>query len=298
MLRNGLSKEFIRFLNKELSSKGLSTSEIIEIKPVYGGSINESFAIYTEREHFFIKINSASAFPKMFEKEKIGLELLKASSPLTVPLAYLVGEFNGSSFLLMEYIDSTSAMLNFWEDFGRGLAQLHQNTQDSFGLDHDNYIGTLVQKNSRNADWPAFFIENRLHYQAKLAFDKGRLEKTLLYDLEKLYLKLNVIFPKESPVLLHGDLWSGNFMVGKLGEPVIMDPAVYFGHREMDLAMMHLFGGFDRKLFDAYHEVYPLENGWENRIEVCNLYPLLVHVNLFGGSYANRVRIVLERILS
>jgi len=252
MMREGISDHLIAHLNKKLSNTGLSTSDIIKVSPVYGGSINDSFELSTQKERFFIKINSASEFPKMFEKEEAGLVLLKESTPLTVPNTHLIGEHNGSSFLLMEHIDSAAANSNFWEVFGRGLAQLHKNTKDHFGLNYDNYIGSLNQKNSQKADWISFF----------------------------------------------SDLWSGNFMVGKNGEPVIMDPAVYFGHREMDLAMMHLFGGFDRKLFDAYHEVYPLAKGWESRIEVCNLYPLLVHVNLFGGSYGNRVKKVLDRILA
>lgn len=296
MLRNGISKEMSAYLNQELSNNGLSTSDIIKMSPVYGGSINESFTITTQKERFFIKINSASEFPMMFEREKAGLELLRVSTALKVPFIHLLGEHDGLSFLLMENIEPAAPKPNFWEDFGRGLAQLHQNTQEQFGLNYDNYIGSLIQKNSKKKDWLSFFIENRLHYQAKLAFEKGLVKKSLLQDLEQLYLKLDAIFPKEPPALCHGDLWSGNFMVGKNGEPVIMDPAIYFGHREMDLAMMHLFGGFNRKLYDAYHEVYPLTSGWENRIEVCNLYPLLVHVNLFGEGYVSRVKNILEKL--
>jgi len=230
----------------------------------------------------------------MFEKEANGLKLLQAINTFTIPEVIAVGETEKETFLILEWIESTSPETNFWQHFGKQLAQLYQNTHAMFGLDHDNYMGSLHQNNHQHANWIDFFVIERLQPQIKLAMNHGQMYASDLSKFENLFKRLSEIFPEESPALLHGDLWSGNYMVGNHGEPVIMDPAVYYGHREMDIAMTRLFGGFNPKMYETYQAHYPLEKGWEDRIDICNLYPLLIHVNLFGGSYARQVQQIIR----
>jgi fructosamine-3-kinase len=270
----------------------LEVGDLISKRSVSGGSINDAFEIETSSGKFFLKINSASRFPNMFEAEKRGLELLAQSSFL-VPKPLKVGVAGDTQFILMEWIEKGAPKEGFWDQFGRSLAKLHSITSKQFGLDHDNYIGSLPQCNSEHGNWAGFYREDRLVPQMKLAEKNGRLTSQMKNGFEGLFRSLENIFPNENPSLLHGDLWSGNMMVAANGTPCIFDPAVYYGHREMDLAMMALFGGFGDAWVDAYNEVYTLESGWRERIPLGQLYPLMVHVNLFGGGYTSSV----ERIL-
>ena len=265
------------------------------LKPLLGGSINEAYQLQTSCGHFFIKINNTKRYPGMFKQEAKGLELLKNAKAIKIPKVILTGESDDTSFIILEFIAGAVLQPGFWQTFGQQLAQLHQHTNDSFGLDYDNYIGSLHQNNQQHATWPEFFINERLQAQIKMARDHHQMDSSVISKFENLFSRLNELFPNEPPALLHGDLWSGNFMTGNNGEPVIMDPAVYYGHREMDLAMTKLFGGFDNQLYRSYHEQYPLEKGWEERVDICNLYPLMVHVNLFGGSYLLQVKRIVNR---
>lgn len=262
---------------------------------VGGGSINETFKITTNKGPFFVKKNSATRFPGMFEKEATGISLLGDSKEIEVPNIVAVGQGSNDAFLILDFINSGSKSSLFWSKFGAQLASMHKHTTESFGLDHDNYIGSLYQRNKKHNNWCDFFREERLQYQVKMARDSGSVNSSDIQSFERFYKELDSIFPKEPPSLLHGDLWSGNFMVNQDGQPVIIDPAVYYGHREMDLGMTQLFGGFDQQFYESYNYSFPLEKGWKERIQYCNLYPLLVHVNLFGGGYVNSVRSVISR---
>ena len=195
----------------------------------------------------------------------------------------------------MEYIATGSPGADFWDTFGQGLARLHKRTQKMFGLDHDNFIGSLQQSNRMHTSWEDFFINERLEAQYKLARDAGRAGSDTGRPLQNLYSRLSDFFPPEPPALLHGDLWSGNYMVDSSGMAVIADPAVYYGHRLMDLGMSKLFGGFSSAFYQAYNDAWPLEKNWPESIEIANLYPLLAHVNLFGGSYLQSVHSILKR---
>jgi len=291
-----ISNTFKVHLEKALKNAQLTNSPIESVNTVSGGSVNRAYQLQCGKEHFFLKVNRLDTFPKMFEKEELGLNLLRKSSAIAVPKVLLKGEFEDQAYLVLEFVETSRPIKNYWELFGEGLAQLHQNSAQKFGLDYNNYNGSLVQVNDFRSDWISFFIENRLMEQQRQARNKGRLDAQLSDMLEKLYPKLNSIFPIEKPALIHGDLWSGNYLV-KNGMPCFMDPAVYYGHREVDLAMTLLFGGFDKKIYKSYHANFPLESGWEQRVDLLNLYPLLVHVNLFGASYAQRVKSILKRYL-
>ena len=285
----------------ERLSVHLGTNVDIERQmPVGGGSINDAYRLDTNQGPFFVKINSADRFPSMFEAEADGLKRLRATNTIRVPMVIASGEDHDDSYLLLEHIEGGLKTPVFWEGFGRSLARLHGYTNSTFGLDRDNYIGSLKQVNTPHAKWDDFFIHCRLEPQVKMARDSpgpgtGDIGMGDVLRFERLYAKLPSLFPDEPPALMHGDLWCGNFLCAASGKPVLIDPAVYFGHREMEIAMTKLFGGFEPGFYSAYIDERPMEPGWEERVDLCNLYPLLVHMNLFGGGYAQRVRQSLKR---
>lgn len=282
-------------IEKSLAEKFNLQFSILDSQSIGGGCINHAHQLKTNHGNFFLKWNDAKSFPTMFESEAKGLSLLRATNTLFIPEISSVGEDAENSFLLLEWIEPGKKQKNFRKDFGKNLALLHQHTSEYFGLDHDNYIGSLSQKNKPHASWTEFFIQQRLEPQVKLAVDAGKLSNQFITKLSNLYNALPEILPEENPSLLHGDLWNGNFMVAPNGFACLMDPAVYYGHREMDLAMTRLFGGFDPEFYQSYHETFPLEKNAPSRVDIYNLYPLLVHVNLFGGGYVQQVKSILSR---
>ncbi len=262
---------------------------ILDSFPIHGGDINRSARLHTEAGAFFLKWNDTSQ-ADMFTKEAKGLELLaSAQSGLIIPEVILKGDH----FLLLSYIEE-GAIGNAYL-FGSKLALLHKTTNELFGLDHNNYIGVLPQSNHYYPNWLDFFVRERIEPQVKMAIDSGRIDSSLVSIFDRVLNFTYVRFPDEPPALLHGDLWNGNYMWTKDGRTAIYDPAVYFGHREMDIAMTRLFGGFDRQFYDGYNDIYPLEEGVEERIKLCNLYPILVHTNLFGGGYADKATHLLKQ---
>ncbi|MFZ5553701.1 MAG: fructosamine kinase family protein [Bacteroidota bacterium] len=277
-----------RFLEKEAVT-------IKKAVPAHGGSINESFVLETTEGKFFLKRNDANLFPGMFEAESRGLNQLAITQTIKVPDPYFCGNFKGQGFLVMEYIQPGLQDEGFWEKFGLALAELHKKTAENYGYEENNYIGSLPQSNKQHRQWFEFFAEERLRPLVQKATEKNLLLRTEIEMFEKLYHKLDGFFPVELPALLHGDLWSGNFLCSVNGPPVIFDPAIYYGHREMDIAMSKLFGGFQQRFYSAYNEARPLEKGWEERAEVCNLYPLLVHLILFGSGYHKQIELTLRK---
>ena len=279
-----LPNEIKSRLEKELGSK------ITGVKYAGGGSINQCAILESAKGKHFVKWNHALHYPGMFDAESKGLKVLKKHCGFMLPEVLATGTEDVLSFLLMTYLEKGPVD---WEKAGRLLAELHSVTSNEFGFDHNNYIGSLPQYNNVHTTWGEFFVHQRLMPQIELAIDEGKLDHSDLSLFEKFFAKVHELFPVEKPSLLHGDLWSGNMLFSNQG-PAIYDPAVYFGHREMDIAMTKLFGGFPESFYVSYNEVYPMEKGWQKRIDYCNLYPLLVHVNLFGGGYVNDVRNILR----
>jgi fructosamine-3-kinase len=273
---------------KALLNHYFSGAEITELS---GGDINQVYKVVKERKISVVKINSKADFPLMFEKEARGLELLKMS--ITTPTIFKIQEHGAYQFLEIEYFEEITKNKSFWMDFGHKLAKTHQNSSKSFGLEYDNFIGSLVQMNAQKATWESFLIEMRLMPMIEMAVNSGEVNFVEAKIIEKFYKKINDLIPIEPASLIHGDLWSGNYIASKSG-PVLIDPAVYYGHREIDLAMMKLFGGFDPLFFNAYNEVNSLEKGWESRVQYHQLYPLLVHLNLFGRSYWEQIQKILN----
>ncbi|GAB4251535.1 MAG: fructosamine kinase family protein [Vicingaceae bacterium] len=282
-----MQNRLIKHIEQQLNA------DILSFSFVGGGSINQTFLLNTSRGNYFIKLNSSVKFPDMFYKEEKGLNTIAVTKTIQTPKIILNDSFEDTAFLILEYIPQGIESSAFWERFGASLALLHKHSNNFFGFTEDNYIGSLIQMNTPKNSWVEFFITCRLLPQIKQATHK--LSKNTIERFEVLFKKLQDIFPDEKPALLHGDLWSGNFLVNQHQEPVLIDPAVYYGHREMDLAMTRLFGGFDKIFYNAYNNAFALEKGWEERADICNLYPLLVHVNLFGGAYVNSVETVLKK---
>lgn len=268
---------------------------ITEGLPVHGGDINQVYKLLTNEGTFIIKINQADLLG-LFEKEAQGLELLRKNSDFRIPSVITTNTFQDGQFILMEYISSGEKNTRYWEEFGEQLALMHRKTNQCFGLDHSNYIGSLSQSNEPHSKWSSFYFHERILKQLDLLKDQQQLSFSP-EQLTALHERIEVLFSEQPSSLLHGDLWSGNCMVDERNTPVLIDPAVYYGHREMDLAMTLLFGGFDEPFYSAYNRVFPLETDWRNRIEMCQLYPLLVHANLFGGHYINSCKsIILKNI--
>ncbi len=225
------------------------------------------------------------------------MKILATYSPIRTPAVINIGEIGEKNYLLIEFIEKSVATARFWEDFGQSLAQQHQVTNETFGLDHDNHIGRLHQKNMPKGAWVDFFIENRLEPQLQMAEVSGKVNTNVRQKFDNLYSKLTSLLPEEDPALLHGDLWSGNFMAATDGKVFIFDPAVFYGHREAEVAFTHMFGGFDKLFYSTYNEQFSLLSGFDERIDLYNLYPLLVHLNLFGASYLSGISQTLAKYL-
>lgn len=290
-----ISSEIVHAINQWLLQKADHSSAIRDTDELSGGCINQCYRLNTGNASYFVKYNFTDRFPGMFAAEAKGLSLLKSAQTIHVPEVLYQSEAGEYAFLLLEYIAEGNKSRDFWENFGRNLAGLHRASHEHFGLDHDNYIGSLPQMNNHCQSWEEFLVLNRLSPLVKKAFDQKLLSREDINGFERLYPKLENLLPKEKPALLHGDLWSGNFRVNSNGEASIIDPAVYYGHREMDIAMTKLFGGFSAEFYDFYNDENPLEKGWEKRVEFNQLYPLLVHLILFGSSYAQQIRHIVRK---
>lgn len=278
----------------EIISQYDGSCDLTNVQRIGGGCINEAFKITCTYGSFFIKTNSVSELDS-FEKEAQGLKKLTETSIIKTPEVYRTGQTQLSSFLLMEWIEGGNKSASFWEKFGRKLARQHQISSNTFGFDYDNYIGRLPQSNSRHPGWSDFFISERIEPQIRLASSKRLLDKKTKRDFEIVLTKLDRLIPPEPPALLHGDLWGGNFLCNENNEPILIDPAIHFGHRETEMAFTTLFSGFDQKFYDAYQNEFPLMPGFDERVELHNLYPLLVHVNLFGPSYLSGIKQTLKK---
>lgn len=261
---------------------------------VHGGDISQCYALETTEGNFFLKVQEGSIPEGFFEKEYRGLVRLMESQSVAVPAPLFYGSADGQQFLVIEFIHKAPPQQNFWRVFAERLAVLHRCSDSLFGLSEDNYIGTLPQINRQEEDWGVFYAYRRLEPLIRRCVDEQLLSKSLMRSSDRLFGLLSGFFPPEKPALLHGDLWGGNYLSGSEGMPVLFDPAVYYGNREMDLAMTRLFGGFDRKFYWYYEDYFPLAEGWQERIPICQLYPLLVHALLFGGGYVQQVRNILS----
>ena len=262
---------------------------------VQGGDINEAWQLLSAGTCYFLKLNEADRFPGMFAMEAAGLQALRNNSSIIVPQTIQYGLLQEKQWLLLQWIEKGSSNTDSLKNFGAALARMHQQPQAYFGWQQHNYIGSLQQVNTQQDNWAAFYTQCRIMPLVKILFDKHIFSKQDLQHAAALCTAADNLFPQEPPALLHGDLWAGNYMINAGGKAVLYDPAVYFGHREMDIAMTLLFGGFSQSFYDAYNEQYPLQQGWRDRLPLTQLYPLLVHAVLFGGHYVARTREIISK---
>jgi len=252
-----------------------------------GGCISDAYKLTTsEGSNYLLKYHSGIS-NDMFEKEANGLKELAKPNAIRIPNVLSFDK----DYILLEFITSGSKKKNFFEDFGRRFAEMHKYTANEYGFYEDNYIGSNPQKNIPNeiekTSWVSFYLNKRILFQLQLAEKLGNSTSELRKGISKLEEKIVTIIggSNEKPSLLHGDLWGGNYMVDENGDAVLIDPAVYYGHREADLGMTKLFGGFGSEFYKAYHETFPLDDGYEYRENIYKLYHVLNHLNLFGGGY-------------
>ncbi len=274
MIKNNILIQIEEFFNEKITV----------LNQITGGCINDAYKIKTAKGRiYFLKINN-SPQPQMFESEAAGLLELKKANAINVPEVIHVS----TNFLLLEYIPKGVKNKNFWEMFGRSFAMLHKFTASSYGFYTDNFLGSNIQINhpGTSLTWSEFFFTNRLLFQFKLAEKNNLVDSLLRNSFIKLEKRINSILDDQVlPSLLHGDLWSGNFLVSEDGSAWLIDPAVYYGHREADLAMTKLFGGFDDTFYASYNNEFPLDKNHEYRESIYKLYHILNHLNIFGKSY-------------
>jgi fructosamine-3-kinase len=265
---------------------------------VGGGCINESCLVRGRGRAYFVKLNAPDRLA-MFTAEAAGLDEIGSTKTVRVPQAVCHGACPAASWLVLEHLELQRGDDRSMSALGRNLARMHRITAREHGWDRDNTIGATPQVNARSRDWIGFWRERRLGFQLRLAAAKGHGGR-LAAGGDRLMEKLPAFFSGYDPVpsLLHGDLWSGNAAVSAGGEPVIFDPAVYYGDREADLAMTELFGGFPPVFYEAYRAEYPLDAGYATRKHLYNLYHVLNHLNLFGGGYGAQAERMIERLLA
>ncbi len=275
------------------------SDKIISESSASGGCISKAFEIklYSGKK-YFLKYNNDCP-EDFFLKEASGLNELAKSNAIRTPKVILTG----TNFILLEYISSNKKQKNFFEYFGSAFAQLHKSGSESFGFKENNYLGSTVQLNlpdeNEARNWTEFYFNKRLLFQFKLAEKNGYADEKLRKKFIALESKLKFILSgsEEKPSLLHGDLWSGNFMADESGSVCLIDPAVYYGHREADLAMTHLFGGFPEAFYSSYNNSFPLKDGFQYRENIYKLYHVLNHLNLFGFPYYGQAISLMEYYL-
>ena len=265
--------------------------QIASVDPVSGGCIHQALRIQTDSGENFILKQDPGKYPDVFQREAEGLDALRITGGPVIPDVYLVGE----DYLLLSDLQPAPRIENFWQIYGQQLAVVHLKHNPRFGFESDNYIGSNPQENTWMENGWEFFRDLRLRNQIKWAMDHSLLETKDTHKLENLLVQLPELIPEQSASLVHGDLWSGNLITDRDGKPALIDPAVYYGWAEADLAMTDLFGHYPEEFYAAYTEINPLEKGYRSRYPLYNLYHLLNHLNLFGRGYLSQIRAILER---
>ena len=264
-------------------------------RSVSGGCINQGYSLSDGVRTYFIKLNQASQV-QMFEAEALGLQQMYDTATIRVPKPICFGTVENSCYIVLEWLSMGRGNSKSSEEMGRNLAAMHKKfLVKQFGWDVNNTIGATPQINTWTEDWVDFFTQHRLEYQFQLAKRRGGSfpqADELLSAIPELLAAHEV-----EPSLVHGDLWGGNAGFLESGEPVIFDPATYYGDREVDIAMTEVFGGFPKAFYQGYNEVFPLDDGYEQRKNLYNIYHILNHFNLFGGGYASQANQMISRIL-
>ncbi|KAM3091060.1 fructosamine kinase family protein [Phormidesmis sp. 146-35] len=282
-------------IEQKISEAIAQPFEISDRTSVSGGCINQGYKVTNGSRSFFVKLNRASQFA-MFEAEALGLSELSATNTISVPKPICYGVSSDHAYIVLEWLELDRGNRESWEKMGCELARLHQFTKSTaFGWEQNNTIGATLQLNPWTSNWTTFFTQHRIGYQLQLAKQRGgkfpqsdRLLDTIPELLANHHPQLS---------LVHGDLWSGNAAVTQSGDPVIFDPATYWGDREVDIAMTELFGGFPSEFYQGYHQIWPLSDSYKQRKTLYNLYHVLNHFNLFGGGYESQANQIMRSLL-
>lgn len=256
---------------------------------VGGGDSASAFRLETSRGALFAKIMPGPQGADILRAEAEGLRAISSTNTLRTPEVLGLEPLDEGACLLLEFVPTGPGAPQAHEALGRGLAQLHSLPAPHFGWAGPNYIGPLPQRNTPETDWATFYARHRLEPQYAMAARGGWLQPADIPDTGRILEHIAPMMPEIKPSLLHGDLWGGNYLISEQGTPLLIDPAAYYGHAEVDLAMSLLFGGFPQRFYDAYDEIVPREDGFAERVALYQLYYLLVHLNLFGPSYSGAV---------
>lgn len=288
-----MNMDKMKQLAKVALESGRENAEIVEMKRIPGGSINEAFYVATNEAQFFMKFH-AEAPPQFFKSEATGLRIIKETETISVPNYISYSDQRGKSFLLLEWVEGEKTDRTE-EVLGYKLAQFHAKTKTKHGLPTDTYIGYLPQPNDLVVSWLEYYREFRLGNQLKIGVEKETITGERRKRMEKLLERLDEWVPnivEASP--LHGDLYSGNWIIGPGGEPYLVDPSILYGDRHFEIAFTEMFGGFPARFYESYNEHYPLRDDYEEVKGVYQLFYLLAHLNMFGESYGQSV----DRILT
>ncbi len=284
-----LSQRVLKLLSQHLPSK------VIDVKRVSGGSINQCYEIQTLKQVFFCKQNSATKFPQLFLKEKNALEWISTHGSIKTPKVFACFEEEDIQILILEWIEQGPRNKVFWTTFGEQLAALHLIAGTHFGWSENNYLGSVGQNNIYSNNWIYFFINQRILPLVDKCLGLHLLEQKHRIQFEHLWKVMPSVFGNnEKPFLIHGDLWNGNFLCSQDGQPYLIDPAIYYGHPSIDMGMTDLFKGFDQDFYKAYNYHRPLAKNYEEQWKICNLYPLLIHLLLYGSSYKKPLEVLLN----
>ena len=274
----------------------LTNKEFQTIDAISGGSISSAYLLKWNEGAYFLKTNTNSDALNMFRAEEKGLQAIEETQTIAVPKVHYTDVYDGKAFLLMDYVESKPANTNDYKALGTQLAKLHLNHKDTFGFTSDNFIGSLPQSNTQHSQWIDFYWHERIEPQLSMA-----RQNKLLKENEIIAKKIAISVFEEllgtdvKPSVLHGDLWAGNYLISTDGSPYLIDPATYWGHSMVDIAMSQLFGGFGNEFYTAYHDIIPKTENYNAQIDLYQLYFLLVHLNLFGRSYYGSVSSLLKR---
>lgn len=286
------------YISTEIENATDTACNITGHRAVGGGSINSAYVIASSSHKYFVKTNHVTRL-SMFEAEALGLAEIADSKTIRVPQPVVCGATANEAFLVMEHIPFGGGASSAHSVLGEQLAAMHRHGADNFGWHIDNTIGSTRQCNHTDYDWVNFWRLQRLGFQLQLAAENN-YQGLILEKGELLMESIEFLFTdyKPAPSLLHGDLWSGNYAFSAEAEPVIFDPAVYYGDRETDIAMTELFGGFNNAFYAAYNSSWPLDVGYPVRKQLYNLYHVLNHLNLFGGGYLSQAEHLIETLLA
>ncbi|MEM1136643.1 MAG: fructosamine kinase family protein [Bacteroidota bacterium] len=290
--------EELDFLEKVLLIATGMPSAVKNLQFISGGFVNQAVSIDTDVGKFFVKFNESQP-ESMFSAEASGLNFLreKLQHVAVIPEVIYFGEILGRHVMVLEYIQDRIEKPIYWKNLGETIATLHHISHHKAGLHFHNFAGPLAQNNLENSNWSTFFFEKRLNVQFGLAFYNELITKSYLKQLELLQPIFEKLYEKEPFSLLHGDFWKGNVFPAKNNQPCLFDPAIYFGHREVDIATAGLFGGFDETFFESYQNAFPFLPGSKERMEIYSLYPLMLYVNLYGTSYMSRIDKILGKYI-